>query len=764
MSEKDWIRGPLWKEICQFLDLVPEGGNNGALALYERTENVLNVDIQKAELLSLLSPSQINSLRIIQEWWNGSIEEDEWFANATNRVKILEVLDIFPALDLASPLVLQMLLGIGPVIPQVSTYRLEIFRLFQMEFDMNDLGTEDEAKYFGFLQKQRERSAFYSSVQRTTFAFRPQTGHPDNNTEYPDNSKSKVGSSQLDTIYSNVPIGACIEACPWLGFRKSHGGYPFFLWDTQHQRTVIVDDMDSKPEYICISHTWGRWLDPAKPPTTVSGVPWLVPQNTIFKVQELPHRLRDAFPTKYLWFDLLCIPQDGSERALLEISRQADIFGNASAVVAWLNDINDWTGLRQTTEWLCRFCLSSYGATEPGLPDIDASQHTGLVIRDSSEDIAHSHIPGGWFTSLWTLQEACLRPDMLLCNKNFELLVIGYNVPTVVSLDALAALLNFAIHHYNQGPFETILNNKTTPEKSKPGTVLEYEDFNKSSPKRQRWILEKLPVDAVGVLELYDALVMSGMNKLFKVSPATILNLGQHRQCNSRRAEAIMSVIGATQWYTTHVDKYKTSPAEDDLVLGYYPAPFLNEVATKLGAQFFANVSSDLSILESVVNTEGNHWIPRDTCIDVGSLLPFMSGETTLVAPEYESTSIRSHLSVQKWMILPGGEVKIQEVGILSSSAGNYDSELQASILVPGMFSTTAHQQCDLHEWIRNFRPGPLAENFAISLYQPTAKFHWGLILKQVGVQNRLVKIGTFFTDILTVDEVPSQIVDWIVL
>jgi hypothetical protein len=404
------------------------------------------------------------------------------------------------------------------------------------------------------------------------------------------------------------------------------------------------------------------------------------------------------------------------------------------------------------------------GVTEPGLPDIDVSQPTGLVIRDSDKDTAHSHIPGGWFTSLWTLQEACLRPDMLLCNKNFELLVVGDNVPTVVSLDALAALLNFAIHHYDQGPFETILNSKTTTEKSKPGTVLEYEDLNKTSPKRQRWILEKLPVDAVGIQELYDALVMSGMNKLFKVSPASILNLGQHRQCTSRRAEAIMSVIGATAWYTGHVDKYKTSPAEDDLVLGYYPVAFLNEIASKLGAQFFANVSSDLSIIKSAVNTEGNNWIPHDACTGVGSLLPFMSGQTTLVAPEYESTSIRSHPSVQKWMILPGGEVKIEEVGILSSSAGNCDPELQASILVPGIFSTTAHQQCNLHEWIRNFRTGPLAENFAISLYQPTAKFHWGLILKQVGARNRLVKIGTFFTDNITVDEVPSQIVDWIVL
>jgi hypothetical protein len=118
------------------------------------------------------------------------------------------------------------------------------------------------------------------------------------------------------------------------------------------------------------------------------------------------------------------------------------------------------------------------------------------------------------------------------------------------------------------------LNNKTTPEKSKPGTVFEFEQLNKTSSKRPRWILEKLPVDEGGVHELYDALVISGMNKLFKVSPA--------------------------------------------------------------------------SILEPVVDTEGNDWIPQDFCTGVGSLLPFMSGHTTMTAPEYESMSISSHPSVEK--------------------------------------------------------------------------------------------------------------------
>jgi hypothetical protein len=224
MSEKYWICGLLWKEICQYLDISLGGDNNGALALYERVEGLLDKGIRTAEFLSRLSPSQNNSLRIIQEWWDCSIEEDEWFTTATNRAKHFEVLDLFPVMEQASPMVLQILLGIGPIIPQVSTYRLEIFRLFQMEFDPNDRGTEDEVKYLGFLQKQRERSAFYSSVQRTTFAFRPKVGNLGNRSNQQDNSKNKLGDSQLNSLFSNGPIGACNEACPWLRFRKSRSG------------------------------------------------------------------------------------------------------------------------------------------------------------------------------------------------------------------------------------------------------------------------------------------------------------------------------------------------------------------------------------------------------------------------------------------------------------------------------------------------------------------------------------------------------------
>ena len=83
-----------------------------------------------------------------------------------------------------------------------------------------------------------------------------------------------------------------------------------------------MDDLDVIPDYICISHTWGRWIIDKAPAVDVPGVNWPVPQNTLFRVEDLPDRLEAAFPGKCIWLDLVCIPQDRSKRALIEIGRQ----------------------------------------------------------------------------------------------------------------------------------------------------------------------------------------------------------------------------------------------------------------------------------------------------------------------------------------------------------------------------------------------------------------------------------------------------------
>jgi hypothetical protein len=182
--------------------------------------------------------------------------------------------------------------------------------------------------------------------------------------------------------------------------------------------------------------------------------------------------------------------------ALREISRQAQIFGNAKAVIAWLNDVEHWDGSKQTIEWLSLGCLENVGGNEEVFPHTGVDQPTWLVAPDDETDQTLC----GWLTSLWTLQEACLRPDMLLCNRQFELLTLPN---TAVTFDNLVALLAFAVGSYSslESPFESVVNRAQRPESMKRGTVLEYEGIIPLDSKRTRRVLETLPPNAIGVIQ-----------------------------------------------------------------------------------------------------------------------------------------------------------------------------------------------------------------------------------------------------------------------
>lgn len=82
------------------------------------------------------------------------------------------------------------------------------------------------------------------------------------------------------------------------------------------------------------------------------------------------------------------------------------------------------------------------------------------------------------------------------------------------------------------------------------------------------------------------------MNKLYRISPTGNFHLGQHRQCALSQAEAIMSVVGAMELFTTHVAERHSSPPEPDLVHGLYPSNFLSEAARKSGVLFYESLRS----------------------------------------------------------------------------------------------------------------------------------------------------------------------------
>jgi hypothetical protein len=158
----------------------------------------------------------------------------------------------------------------------------------------------------------------------------------------------------------------------------------------------------------------------------------------------------------YIWFDLLCIPQDRSVRALIEISRQVVIFSNAISAIAWLNDAVSWDSLRATARWLSLFYLRTSIAKDasqypiPDLPDPDEVGDNSIELaiwrgEGSQDEFQGEYLVENdaqpWFSSLWTLQEVCLRPDMVLCDKYWKPLVAGQG--TAITLDHLIALINF---------------------------------------------------------------------------------------------------------------------------------------------------------------------------------------------------------------------------------------------------------------------------------------------------------------------------------
>ncbi|KAF2255483.1 hypothetical protein BU26DRAFT_545097 [Trematosphaeria pertusa] len=744
--------GPLWQKAITFLDLPLLGR---PIAIYDGLESALHDAARHTAFRATLSSPQVASFQIIQEWWNCSIEQEEWFAENRDKAKQMEMLKMHVVLDNAPPLVISMVFGIGPRPPRISTYRLEIYRLFAMEFDPAEYDDAlEESAYLERLQQLRERAAFYATVQRITFPFRAITG-------------ATLPSTCSDGLFGATglagrPLGPSIDPCHWLKFQKSRAGYPYFLWHVDARRTVKTEDLAEPPPYLCISHTWGRWRDESQPPLSIPMVPWEVPANTKFRVQDLPERLAKVFPGNYIWLDLFCIPQDRSERSLIEISRQADIFGNATVVIAWLNDIPRWDGLRRVIRWLSEFCLENYtivNASEKLPPDLD-DETTGLVEEDPI-DCDHSSITTPWFTSLWTLQEACLRPDMMLYNRNFECLTVGRD--TVVTLESLAALLNYTVGSYDQSPFETIVNASKIPESARAGTVLDYEDLNSASSGRQRRILGQLPKQSKGILELWDALFNSGIKDVYRTTPASILTLGHYRQCTSSRAEAIMSVVGTTDWYKSSVLQATLNSEKEVLVMGYYPTEFLNEVVRKVEGPFFASVFPDLDIVESVVDLASGRWVPRKPCSAIGSMLPFTSIQGPVVGPVNGHGEACSHESIRTWLVTEDGSVKITQAGIVASSTRPSTVPIPASIMIPGIFSTGMDKNCDLGEWLCTFRADTGCANFAVSLYQATRKFHVGILLKVVEA-NKLVKIGTFVTHERKMAEVESGHVDWIVL
>lgn len=759
MTDLSWQRGPLGEEVERYLgEQAPGSGWTRALGNWDRLNLVFSDVAHRTIFQSELSVSQVNSYRLLLEWWTGQCQDQD--ASAAVRAAIVSCAQ-GPSADQRTPPNLDL---------HGSRYNTQLWELFQYEFFFYGKSTNAP------IQLRRHTAASIAACQRLAY-LTYKTSSPGSRgglsilTPAQIHIAMPADIDQLAQIsrhcFGNL-IGAIIEPCPWLPSTKK-SGLPYYLWDIERQCSVVVHELQKQPQYAIVSHTWGRWLVPDSH-IVLPGVPWKIPRNTRFEVERLPDILLQnisAFaPNRYLWLDLLCIPQDRSQLASTEIARQAAIFGGAMTAIAWLNNIDSWKGIQAGIQWLALAFLRGQHSPDN---DIDtllsevakrcvSSTQLFEAYHHTNTNLSLGENPCGWFTSLWTLQEACLRPEMQLFNRNWEPLVINESdSPVPITLDSLLALVNYFTKHLSPG-----LHNAMPP----------------------------------AVIEIAALNTHTSLDHLLQYSPLAVLILADRRECLERRAEAVMSVMDATDWYVKTADH---SLLEENLVLGKYPIEFLREIRQNLGAEFFASMYAECCfwdvfqprkkeepiILEDkgvrdedgdeVHDDEGENndddWVDTDsapseikdsvekedeeilTPSPAGTLLPFgLSTADSKFALSATGPDRLDHPAVSTWTLLSTGAVHIPSAGIVastdsqfSSSSTGTDPALIATVFGPlspaeprriGLKNNPDGEPgpVDLHEWVREsdaMWPG-LAKHAVCLKYSTSSAWSQGVILMQV--------------------------------
>lgn len=272
------------------------------------------------------------------------------------------------------------------------------------------------------------------------------------------------------------------------------------------------------------------------------------------------------------------------------------------------------------------------------------------------------------------------------------------------------------------------------------------------------------------------------MSEIFWACPSAIFTFGQLRQCTKSRAEVIMSVVGATDWYTEYVSEHKVHPPETDLVLSLSPLAFLAEAAAKIGPTFYTAISTDLHDLSGVVDLSNGNWRPQILVQPIGSMIPITANGTYLLPPQENAFGSYDHPSVKTWIMNRDGSLQMKQAGILrfgieeiiekelDDSIQTIEFAAQGSLIYDTELDTL---ECkDLEEWLTGFENPSSSPNYAVCLYQ---QIHLttsvpgpqvGLLLKAVGLTDsctQLVKIGTCFTRASRVKDFSTKDVDWLV-
>ncbi|KAK1828325.1 hypothetical protein QBC39DRAFT_155903 [Podospora conica] len=628
-----------------------------------------------------MSPSQLRSYLLLESWWEAE-HCDARLPGAVTRV--LYVLDgrnrnLFNPSGLPSERP-----GIGSPdqsLANQSLYHARCLDLFVYEFRRELYLSED---WLWGLQGLRFTVGGLSVLQKMArAALHPRT-HPRTHpsTKYP-------------VVLRNEFPGAAGRV---VADTPAH--LPYYLWDTDEKRTVEVAELRATKQhehldYVCVSHTWGRWRTGKY--AAVPGVPWPVPENSQYDVRTLPAQLQ-SLDSRYVWFDLFCIPQNrDNPLSRTEIGKQSSIFRASERCVAWIHDVDSWEPLRTSLHWAAlhflhvssiwradkvdRSVLKKAAADTMRFSELLTSSNflkdtggsrmnpgTTPSMSGNDEDHPSPDKLSSWFSSLWTLQECLLCPDLELYSRGWERLEDGRGSP--ISIRTLAVFaeeiqLFLTMEHPIDTPFddakEWFKHREHTPA-AWPVSIY-HRAGSHVSP---------------GLKELIYLLSKTRLHYLITAgSHAMVLTASTLRKCTSNRAPAIMSAIGVTDWYNAGLSANSSGrPGAEEAAFEMFPLPFLREAARKIGALFYDGIYHDP--LRRVSHLPGLRGDPifypfhldeiKAGRYRLGSMLPVSTG--AVWATPSVMVSRQDHPAVATWEINEDGSVSMHQVGVFYVDKG----------------------------------------------------------------------------------------------
>jgi hypothetical protein len=262
-----------------------------------------------------------------------------------------------------------------------------------------------------------------------------------------------------------------------------------------------------------------------------------------------------------------------------------------------------------------------------------------------------------------------MRPDMWLCNKDWNILPMNETQP--LSLDYLVALFNtsFAV-------------------------------WGKGRPRCPR-----------GPHELACILTHTGLHKLLNMSPIDVLLFGNQRHCKMYRAEAIMSVIGSTSWYSAQTAATSSPGSSREKMLeNKYPLDFVEETRQKLCPIFSTAVN--ITLFSKMFELDFQNRV-SDTRIRA-TMMPFSFFVRDRRVSVVDGLAAEDHPAVQSWEIQNDGEVKIPSAGVVASWPSDTLSPRTKATVKATLADFSFSGEYDLAEWLGSFRPN--AEKRAICL------------------------------------------------